>query len=93
MHCFIAGCFIKPFTMIIFNFSRSFATQFGLFDIRDIKRRNWERQIARKGKLNIYLKNNFNLLVMNVTIKFDKTDKIFKYDTLLKLIIREVCCL
>ena len=68
--CFITGCFIKPFKMIInhfFYFSSSFAAQFSLFDIRDIKRRNWERQIARNGKLNIYFKNNFNLLVMNVT--------------------------
>ena len=42
-----------------------------LFDIKDIKRRNWERQIARNGKLNIYFKNNFNFLVMNETqLKF-----------------------
>ena len=64
------GCFIKPFKMIInlfFNFSSSFAAQFSLFDIRNIKRGNWEQQIARDGKLNIYFKNNFNLLVMNVT--------------------------
>ena len=50
-----------------FYFSSSFAAQFSLFDIRDIKRRNWERQIARNGKLSIYFKNNFNLLVMNIT--------------------------
>ena len=50
-----------------FYFSSSFAAQFSLFDIRDIKRGNWERQIARNGKLNIYFKNNSNLLVMNVT--------------------------
>ena len=30
------------------------------FDIRDIKIGNWEWQIAGNGKLNIYLKNNFN---------------------------------
>ena len=68
--CFTTGCFIKPFKMIInlfFYFSSSFAVQLWLFDIRDIKTRNWERQIARNGKLNIYFKNNFNLLVMNVT--------------------------
>ena len=35
--------------------------------LRDIKRGNWEQQIARNGKLNIYFKNNFNLLVMKVT--------------------------
>ena len=71
--CFITGRFIKPFQMIanhFFYFSSSFTAQFPIFDIRDIKRRNWERQIARDGKLNIYFKNNFNLLVMNVnTIK------------------------
>ena len=50
-----------------FYFSSSFAAQFSLFDIRDIKRGNWEQQIARDGKLNIYFKNNFILLVMNVT--------------------------
>ena len=61
--CFITGCFIKPFKMKIFIFSTSFSAQFLLFDIRDIKRGNWERQIARNSKLNIY----FNLLVMNVT--------------------------
>ena len=49
--------------MKIFIFSTSFSAQFLLFDIRDIKRENWERQIARNSKLNIY----FNLLVMNVT--------------------------
>ena len=38
-----------------------------IFDIRDIKWGNWEQQIDRNGKLNIYLENNFNLLVMNVT--------------------------
>ena len=68
--CFIIGCFVKPVQMIInhfFYFSRSFAAQFLLFDIREIKRGNRERQIARDGKLNIYFKNNFNLLVMNVT--------------------------
>ena len=38
-----------------------------LFDISDIKSGNWKRQIARNGKLNIYFKNNFKLLVINVT--------------------------
>ena len=68
--CFITGCFIKPFKMIInhfFYFSSSFAAQLWLFDIRDIKRGNWEQQIARNNKLNIYFKNNFNLLLMNET--------------------------
>ena len=68
--CFIAGCFIKPFKMIInlfFYFSSSLAAQLWFFDIRDIKRGNWERQIASNGKQNIYFKDNFNLLVMHVT--------------------------
>ena len=71
--CFITSYFIKPFQMIanhFFYFSDSSTAKFSLFDIRDIKRGNWKRQIARDGKLNIYFKNNFNLLVMNVnTIK------------------------
>ena len=68
--CFISGCFVKPFKMIINHFiyfSSSFTMQFWLFDIRDIKRGNYEQQIARNGKLNVYFKNNLNLLVMNVT--------------------------
>ena len=69
--CFITGCFIKPFKMIINHaflyFSSSFAGQLWLFDVRDIKRGNWERQIARNGKLNIHFRSNFNILVMNVT--------------------------
>ena len=68
--CFMTGCFMKPFKMIInhfFYFSNSFAAQFSLFDIRVIKMGNWEQEIARDGKLNIFFKNNFNLLVMNVT--------------------------
>ena len=50
-----------------FYFSSSFAAQLWLFDIRDIKRGNWERQIARNDKSNIYFKNNFKLSVMNET--------------------------
>ena len=72
--CFITGCFIKPFKMIInhffyyyYYFSSSFAALLWLFNIRAIKRRNWERHIARNGKLNIYFKNSFNLLAMSVT--------------------------
>ena len=52
---------------MFFYFSSSFTAQFLLFDIRDIKRGNWEWQIAGDGELNIYFKNNFNLFVMNVT--------------------------
>ena len=94
--CFITSCFIKLFRMIInhfFYFSSSFAAKFLLFDIRDIKRGNWDRKIARDGKLKIYFKNNFNLLVMNVAQFNILTDKMYIYDTLLKLIIREVFCL
>ena len=69
--CFITGCSIKPFKIIInfffFHFSSSFAAQLWFFDIRDIKRGNWKRQVARNGKLNICFKNNFNLLVMSVS--------------------------
>ena len=89
--CFKTGCFIKPLNMIsnhFFHFSSSFAAQSWLFD----KRGNWERQIARNGKLNICFKNNFNLLVMSVLQLNFFTEKMYIYDTLLMLIIREVCC-
>ena len=68
--CFISGCFIKPFKMIINHFlyfSSSFAAQFWFFDIRNIKRGNWERQVARNSKLNIFFKHDVNLLIMNAT--------------------------
>ena len=50
--CFKTGCLIKPFRMIIifFYLSSSFAVQLSLFDIRDIKRGNWQWQIAREDK-------------------------------------------
>ena len=68
--CFIPGCFIKLYWLffkiiiihifflffLFFYFSSWFAAQFSLFDIRDIKRGNWERQIPRNGKLDIYFK-------------------------------------
>ena len=40
--CFITGCLIKPFKMIIisFYFASSFVVQFSLFDITDIERGN-----------------------------------------------------
>ena len=68
--CFITGCFIKPFQIIInhfFYFSSSLAGHYLLFDIRIIKRGNWEQQIARDGKLNTHFKSNINFLVMNLT--------------------------
>ena len=71
---FIKGSFIKPFKIEInpfFYSSSPFAAPFPLFGIKDIKRGNWEQQIARDGKLNIYFKKNFSLLVMKVTrLKF-----------------------
>ena len=68
--CFITGCFIKPFKMVInhfFYFSSSFAAEILLFDVRDIKRGNGKPQIDRNGKLDIYFKNNLDFLVINVT--------------------------
>ena len=58
---------INQFFFFFFCFSSSFAAQLWLFDIWDIIGENWERQTARNGKLNIYFKNNFNLLAMNET--------------------------
>ena len=68
--CFIVGCFIKSFKMIINHFffisqahlQRSFCFLLSEWR-RSIKRGNWERQIATDSKLQ-YL---FNRLVMNVT--------------------------
>ena len=56
--CFITGCFIKSFNMIInhfFCFASSFTAQIFAFlyqnDARNIKRQSREQQIARNGKL------------------------------------------
>ena len=68
--CFITGCFIKPFQIIINHFFISEAhsqRNFHFFIIGISKGETGNRKIARDGKLNIYFKNNFNLLVMNVT--------------------------
>ena len=46
--CFIAGCFLKPFKMIInhfFYFASSFAVQFLLFDFRITQ------EISSKGEI------------------------------------------
>ena len=51
-----------------FYFSSSFAAQLSLFDIRNIKRGNWERQIARNGKLNIGYTKVYNHLQAATTI-------------------------
>ena len=69
--CFIVGCFIKSFKMIINNFfflfPRLICNVVFAFcyqnDARSIISGNWERQIATDSKLE-YL---FNRLVMNVT--------------------------
>ena len=46
--CFLTGCFMKPFQIIIkidcfFYFSSLFTARFSLFDIKDIKRGDWEQ--------------------------------------------------
>ena len=64
-HCFLTGCFIKVFKMIINHFFLFLKLIHN--DISGIKRGNWERQISRNGKSNIHFKNNSNIFVMNVT--------------------------
>ena len=73
--CFITGCFIKPFQMIITHFfyfsSSSFAAQFLLFDVRmtqEISKGEVGngKQLGR-ANFNIYFKNNFNRFVMDIT--------------------------
>ena len=54
--CFITGCFIKSFKiMIIFLFWKLVSSVIFAFcypnDTRNIKRGNWEQQIAKFGKL------------------------------------------
>ena len=54
--CFLAGCFIKSFNMIIiFLFRKLNRSPISAFwyqdDARNIKRESRERQIARNGKL------------------------------------------
>ena len=49
------------------------------------------KHYSKNGKLCIYFKNNFNLLVSVTQLNFF-TDEMLIYDTLLKLIIREVSC-
>ena len=69
-----------------FYFSSSFAAQFSFVGTRDIKSENWKQQIARNGKLNIYSKNDFNLLVMNATqLNFLNWQNVC--DTLLKFVV------
>ena len=72
--CFITGCFIKFFNMIInhfFCFTSSFPAQFLLFDIRMTQ--EVSKGEAGNGKElgmandNIYFKNNFNRFVMKIT--------------------------
>ena len=51
---FLTGCFIKSFKIIIFKFRKPIRGAIFAFcyqdDARNIKRGNWERQIARTGK-------------------------------------------
>ena len=56
--CFITGCFLKHFKILINRFffiSQAHRNQFLLFDVRMTQKiskvGNWERQIARNGKL------------------------------------------
>ena len=72
--CFITGCFIKFFNIIInhfFCFTSSFPAQFLLFDIRMTQ--EVSKGEAGNGKElgmandNIYFKNNFNRFVMKIT--------------------------
>ena len=67
--CFIAGCFIKPFKIIInfFLFLKLICSVIFAFWYQGYQKKKLWRQIARNGKLNTYFKNNFNVLVMNVT--------------------------
>ena len=72
--CLIKGCFIKSFNMIInhfFCFASSFAHQFLLFDIRmtqDISKREvGNGKCLGMANYNIYFKNDFILLVMDIT--------------------------
>ena len=63
--CFITGCFIKPFKIIInlfFLISQGHSQRSFCFLISGIPKGE-----NGNGKLNIYFKNNFSLLVMNVT--------------------------
>ena len=79
--CFIAGCFRKSFNMIInhcFCFASSFAAQFLLFGIRMMQ--EISKQEVGNGKQlgmtnNMYFKNNFNRLAINITQKTFFTDK------------------
>ena len=81
----------------IFNFSgSSFEAQFSFLDIRMMqeisKREIWNGKLMGMANYNIYVKNNFNLLVMNVTQnKCTLLTYMYIHDTQLKLIIREVC--
>ena len=75
-----------------FCFASSFAAQFLLFDIRMTQEIS-KGEVGNGKQLgmanyNIYFKNNFNRLVMNITIFL--TDKMCIYDAYLKLIITEV---
>ena len=67
--CFITGCFLMTFKMIINNsflfIKLNYSTIFA-FCYQGYQQKNWEQQIVRNCKLDIYFKNDFNLSVMNV---------------------------
>ena len=71
--CFMTGCFMKSFNVIINQFciASSFTAQSLLLDIRMTQKIS--KGGVGKGKqlgmanYNIYFKNNFNHLVMNIT--------------------------
>ena len=78
--CLITSCFIKPFKSIIncfFLFLKLIGSATFAFWYQGHE--NWDRQIARNGKLNIYFKNNSNLLVMNVTQFNFLTDNVWRF--------------
>ena len=65
--CFLTGCFIKPFKIIINHLFLFYQAHSQCSFLRDIKRGIWEREIARNGKSDIYFKTNSNILVMKLT--------------------------
>ena len=72
--CSIIDCFTKPFKRIINHFlylACSFAAQFLLFEIRMTQKLSkgeiWNDKLLGMANCNIYLKNSFNRLVMDIT--------------------------
>ena len=66
--CFLTGCFIMPFKILICGAIFAFWYQ---DDVRNIKRETRNGELLGIANYNIYFKINFNLLVRNLTqIKF-----------------------